>query len=159
MRKHYFKVNQKVHNNHKQNQAKLESQPSTSSYKEHLDQEFILSWTEFGPDKQINDKELNAVLKSLCKINHPFIFPIEFIQSNENGCLTIRKFHKEGSLKDMLCGSQPSNSFAVKYGNTKGRIALPMHELATYSRQILEALKFLHSNGLPYGKIIYFHLG
>lgn len=56
----------------------------------------------------------------------------------------------------MLCGSQPSNSFSVKYGNTKGRIALPMHELAIYSRQILEALKFLHSNGLPYGKIFLF---
>lgn len=95
---------------------------------------------------------MNAVLKSLIKINHPFIYPIEFIQSNENGCLTIRKFHKEGSLKDMLCGSQPLNSFSVKYGNTKGRIALPLHELALYSRQILEALKFLHSNGLPYGK-------
>lgn len=77
-RKHYFKVNHKQ--SQKQNQtAKLESQPSTSSstYKENLDQEYLLSWTEFGPDKQINDKEMNAILKSLAKIKHPFILPIE----------------------------------------------------------------------------------
>lgn len=94
---------------------------------------------------------MNAVLKSLAKIKHPFIYPIEFISSNENGCLTIRKFHKEGSLKDLLCASNPLNAFSVKYGNTKGRIALPLEEIAIYSRQILEALKFLHSKGLPYG--------
>jgi PX domain-containing protein kinase-like protein len=148
-RKSYFKVNQK---SQKQNQtAKLESQPSTSSYKETTDQEYLLSWTEFGPDKPFTDKEMNLILKSLSKISHPFIYPIEYIQSNDNGCLTIRKFHKEGSLKDMLCGSQPLNLFSTKYGTTKGRLALPMHELGMYSRQILEALMFLHSNGLPYG--------
>lgn len=107
---------------------------------------------EFGPDRSINDKEINAVLKSLSKIKHPFIYPIEYINSNENGCLTIRKFHKEGSLKDMLCASSPLNAFSAKYGNTKGRIALPLEDLATYTRQILEALKFLHCNGFPYGK-------
>lgn len=51
----------------------------------------------------------------------------------------------------MLCASNPLNAFSVKYGNTKGRIALPLEDLALYSRQILEALKFLHSKGLPYG--------
>lgn len=152
-KKHYFKVNHKSHPTPKQTQnAKLESQPSTSSYKENSDHEYLLSWTEFGSEKQINDKEIALILKSLSKINHPFIYPIEYIQSNENGCLTIRKLHKEGSLKDQLCGSQPLNPFNQKYGNTKGRIALTLQELGTYSRQILEAIKFLHSNGFPYGK-------
>lgn len=156
-RKSYFKVNHK--STQKQNQtAKLESQPSTSSYKEANDQEYLLSWTEYGTDKLFNDKEMSAILKSLSKINHPFIYPIEHIQSNDNGCLTIRKLHKEGSLKDMLCGSQPLNSFSTKYGNTKGRLALPVHELALYSRQILEALMFLHSNGIPYGNCIWLEL-
>lgn len=150
-KKQYFKVNQKSHIQKQNQTAKLESQPSTSSYKEHSDQEFLISWTEFGPDRQINEKETKEILKSLSKIKHPFIYPIEFIQSNDNGCLTIRKFHKEGSLKDLLCGSQPLNAFSIKYGNTKGRIALPLDDLAVYSRQILEALKFLHSKGLPYG--------
>lgn len=45
-RKHYFKVNHKGHNNQKHSQSsKLESQPSTSSYKEQSDQEYLLSWT------------------------------------------------------------------------------------------------------------------
>lgn len=147
-------MNRKHQANAKQNQtAKLESQPSTSSYKDNLEQEYLLSWTEFGPDKLVNEKEVNATLKSLSKINHPFIYPIEYIQTNENGCLTVRKFHKEGSLKDMLCGSQPLNTFSSKYGTTRGRIALPLDELALYSRQILEALKFLHGKGLPYGHL------
>ena len=153
-RKNYFKVNQRCQTGQKQSQsAKLESQASTSSYKENMEQEYILSWTEFGPDKLISDKEMNDVLKNLSKIDHPFIYPIEYIQANEHGCLTIRKLHKEGSLKDLLCGSQPLNLFSVKYGTTKGRIALPINELEVYSRQILEALKFLHSNGLPYGNL------
>lgn len=59
-------------------------------------------------------------------------------------------------MKDILCGSQPLNSFSVKYGTTKGRIALPLQELGIYSRQILEALKYLHSNGLPYGLLLNF---
>lgn len=92
-------------------------------------------------------------MKSVAAIRHPFIYPIEFIQANENGCLTIVKFHKEGSLKDLLCGSQPLNPFANKYGTTKGRIQLPLKDLAIYSRQILEAMKFLHSKGLPYGHL------
>lgn len=45
-RKQYFKVNQKTHSSQKHSQSsKLESQPSTSSYKEQTDQEFLLSWT------------------------------------------------------------------------------------------------------------------
>lgn len=45
-RKHYFKVLQKSHNHQKHSQSsKLESQPSTSSYKEQSDQEYLLSWT------------------------------------------------------------------------------------------------------------------
>lgn len=151
IRKHYFKV---VHTKSSQKQshsAKLESQASTSSYKEGSDQEFLASWTEYGQDKTLSDKEIQQTLKSLTAIQHPFIYPIEHIQSNENGCLIIRKFHKEGSLKDMLCNSQPLNTFAVKYGNAKGRSTLPLKDLAMYSRQILEGLKFLNSIRLPYG--------
>lgn len=101
---------------------------------------------------------MNTVLKSLSKIKHPFIYPIEYISSNENGCLTIRKFHKEGSLKDMLCASNPLNAFSVKYGNKAGRIALPLEDLAIFCRQILEGLKFLHSKGLPYGIVFRMNL-
>lgn len=148
-RKHYFKV-QKKHGH----LSKLESQASTSSYKENSsDTEYLLSWTEYGQDKIINDKELNNILKDLASIKHPLIFPIEYIKCNENGCLVIMKFHKDGSLKDLLCGSQPLNSFSSKYGTTKGRNQLPMKDIAFYSRQILEGIKFLNAIGLPFGHL------
>jgi PX domain-containing protein kinase-like protein len=151
-------VSQKAHPCQKHSQlSKLESQASTSSYKESSsDKEYLLSWTEFGQDKCINDKELHSMLKSLASIKHPFLYPIEHVQVNENGCLVIVKFNKDGSLKDLLCGAtQPLSSFATKYGTTKGRNQLPLKDIALYSRQILEALKFLHSKGLPYGMCIF----
>jgi PX domain-containing protein kinase-like protein len=155
-RKHYFKVSQKTHTCQKHSQlSKLESQASTSSYKESSsDNEYLLTWTEYGHDKYVNDKELITILKSFASIKHPFIYPIEYIQANEYGCLVIVKYHKEGSLKDLLCGcTHPLNTFATKYGTTKGRIQLPLKDLAMYSRQILEAIKFLNSKGLPYGHL------
>lgn len=164
-RKHYFKVAKKIHTCQKHGQlSKLESQASTSSYKESSssssatsqsggggDTEYLLSWTEFGQDKHCSDKEVVSILKSLASIKHPYIYPIEHVQANENGCLVIVKFHREGSLKDLICGSQPLNTFSTKYGTTKGRNQLALKDIAKYSRQILEAIKFLHSKGLPHG--------
>ncbi|KAG5669988.1 hypothetical protein PVAND_000276 [Polypedilum vanderplanki] len=158
-RKHFFKVSQKTHTCQKHSQlSKLESQASTSSYKEgsNSDTEYLCSWIEFGQDKYVNDKELNTILKSLASIKHPFLYPIEYIQANENGCMVIVKYHKKGSLKDLLCGcDNPLNTFSSKYGTTKGRMVngLPLKDLAMYSRQILEAIRFLHSKGLPYGHL------
>lgn len=51
----------------------------------------------------------------------------------------------------MLCNANPLNPFLAKYGSPKGRSPLPLKELAMYGRQILEALRFLHSKGMPYG--------
>lgn len=61
------------------------------------------------------------------------------------------RFYKHGSLKDVLCMSTPKNPFLSKYGNPKGRTALSMKQVATYGKQILETLIFLHSKGYAYG--------
>lgn len=45
----------------------------------------------------------------------------------------------------------PKNTFTSKYGNPKGRIALPMKKVALLGKQMLEALIYLHSKGYPYG--------
>lgn len=62
------------------------------------------------------------------------------------------RFHKHGTLKDILCMATPKNPFLCKYGNPKGRTALSMKEVALYGKQILEVLSFLHAKGYPYGK-------
>lgn len=116
-------------------------------------QEYLLSWTEYGPDKYIDEKEIHNVFKNLSGIQHPYIYPIEYVVTNDCGALIIRKLNKSGSLKDILCGSLPLNPFLTKYGNPKTRHPLPLKEVALYGRQILEALRFLHSKGLPYGHL------
>jgi PX domain-containing protein kinase-like protein len=116
-------------------------------------EDLILSWTEYGPDRYIDDKEIHSVMKSIATLQHPFIAPIEYFATNENGALVIRKFYKQGSLKDVLCAASPCNPFLSKYGSSKGRSPLPLKELAVYARQILEALRFLHSKGLPAGHV------
>lgn len=113
----------------------------------------ILTWTEYGPDKYVDDKEIGGALKSLATIQHPFIMPIDFVATNEYGALFVRSFYLKGSLKDLLYGTTPKNPYMQKYGNsaTRGR-GLPVKDIATYGRQILEALHFLHSKGLPFGE-------
>ncbi|KAJ6636402.1 PX domain-containing protein kinase-like protein, partial [Pseudolycoriella hygida] len=115
--------------------------------------ELVLSWTEFGPDRYICDKEIHNCFKYISELHHPFIEPLVYATSNDSGALIIRKFYAQGTLKDVLCGSSPKNPFLGKYGNPKGRAPLPLKEVAMYGRQILEALRFLHSKGHPFGHI------
>lgn len=181
LRKHYFKVTPKSTSAGKgtasgtsstnaakhiltkstsQSHAKLLSTAGASLSMEHQsDVEFMtLSWCEYGPDKNI-DKEIHNVLKSLSTISHPFIMPIEHVSTNDSGALFIRNFYGRGSLKDLLCGSSPKNPFLSKYGNPKGRGPMPIRDIAIYGRQILEALRFLHSKGMPFGKCSVFVMG
>lgn len=127
----------------------LESQPKCLDGIEFL----VLSWSEYGPDKYIEEKEIHSILKALTTVQHPFIMPIEYVASNDSGALAIRNFYAKGSLKDFLYGTSPKNLFMQKYGNPTGRGRGPMavKDIAIYGRQILEALQFLHSKGLPCG--------
>lgn len=129
-------------------------QSSTTSNGGGVDSiELTLTWTEYGPDKYIDDKECHNIFKCLAAIQHPYIQPIDYITTNDSGVLTIRKFNQKGSVKDLLCGSTPKNPFLGKYGNPKGRTPLPIKDVAIFGRQILEALRFLHSKGMPFGHI------
>lgn len=179
LRKHYFKVVHKPQGNkhspgHSTTKHHLIKSSSQSHGKQHTTQvcvttstekdynnskegsgkdDLILSWTEFGPDRYIDEKEIHGVLKNFGSVQHPYIVPIEYIASNDNGALVIRKFYKQGSLKDVLCAASPCNPFLSKYGSPKGRAPLPLKELALYARQILEAIRFLHSKGLACGHV------
>lgn len=127
----------------------LESQPKCLEGVEFL----TLAWTEYGPDKYMDEKEIHNILKMLTTIHHPFIMPIEYVASNDSGALFIRNFYSKGSLKDLLYGTSPKNPFLQKYGNPmgRGRGPMPIKDIAIHGRQILEALQFLHSKGLPCG--------
>lgn len=116
--------------------------------------DLVLVWVEYGPDKYIEDRDVQSVLKSLIGLSHPYIEPIKYATCNENGVLVIRKFYKHGTLKDQICvASCPKKPYLAKYGNPKERKALALEDIAKYGIQILEALKFLQSKGLPYGHL------
>ncbi|XP_017025061.1 PX domain-containing protein kinase-like protein isoform X2 [Drosophila kikkawai] len=172
LRKHYFKVTPKPpekSSSHKQlvksgsqtHQSKHFASGSSSNGSGHsidagtLDPgaEVVAEWLEYGPDKFVDEKEISGILKSLMGLQHPHIEPVIFAGHTESGCLVIRKFHKHGTLKDVLCMATPKNPFLSKYGNPKGRTALSMKQVATYGKQILEALIFLHSKGYAYGHL------
>ncbi|XP_053994693.1 PX domain-containing protein kinase-like protein isoform X1 [Hylaeus volcanicus] len=116
-------------------------------------QELLLAWVEFGPDKHLQDKDMHGVFKSLGTLKHNHIEPIVFQHVTENGALTIRNFHPNGTLRDTLCVTKPKQPFIKKYGNPKQTKSLSVLEIAMYGYQILEALGFLHEKGLPYGHL------
>ncbi|KAK7503656.1 hypothetical protein BaRGS_00005195, partial [Batillaria attramentaria] len=113
----------------------------------------LLSWTDFGPDKFIPDKELLALMNVLPNIKHPNIFPVEFATVNETGGLVIRPLHEVGSLRDMICRCKPKGHYLRKYCNPKQVYPLTMGQVQNFGRQVLETLKFLHDKGFPYGHL------
>ncbi|XP_016839498.1 PX domain-containing protein kinase-like protein isoform X1 [Nasonia vitripennis] len=116
-------------------------------------QELLLAWVEFGPDKHLQDKDMQGVFKSLGSLKHSYIEPMVHQHVTENGALTIRNFHPDGTLRDVLCNSKPKQPFIKKYGNPKQTKSLTVTEITNYAYQILEALSFLHEKGLPYGHL------
>ncbi|XP_017769864.1 PREDICTED: PX domain-containing protein kinase-like protein [Nicrophorus vespilloides] len=116
-------------------------------------EELWATWADYGPDKYLEDKEMQAVFKSLSQIQHPYIHSLEMCLCTDVGGLVVRSFNKAGSIRDLLCGAKPKLSFMKKYGNPKGHKSFESHKIALYGRQILEALKFLHDKGLPYGHL------
>ncbi|XP_076248575.1 PX domain-containing protein kinase-like protein isoform X1 [Calliopsis andreniformis] len=116
-------------------------------------QELLLAWVEFGPDKHLQDKDMQGVFKSLGTLKHNYIEPIVYQHVTENGALTIRNFHQAGTLRDTLCVTKPKQPFIKKYGNPKQTKSLTVPDIAMYGYQILEALGFLHEKGLPYGHL------
>ncbi|XP_070559804.1 PX domain-containing protein kinase-like protein isoform X2 [Ptychodera flava] len=113
----------------------------------------VLAWSDFGPDKFLSDKDLQAILKILPTVQHPFIYPVTFATASENGGFAIRTFHATGTLRDFLCKAKPKASYLKKYGKPKAYTEFNLMNIKTYGRQILEALKFLHDKGIPYGHL------
>ncbi|XP_071807254.1 PX domain-containing protein kinase-like protein isoform X1 [Asterias amurensis] len=113
----------------------------------------ILAWSDFGPDMVLDDKVLLQAMKMLPTIQHPYIYPVTYASANETGGFAIRTYHASGTLRDFICKSKPKHHYLRKYCNPKSYAALDLTTMRTYGRQILEALKFLHEKGIPYGHL------
>lgn len=113
----------------------------------------VLSWSSFGPDKYIAEKELNAIIKLLPTIQHPNICSVVFSTTTESGGLVIRAYQEKGTLRDVVCKCKPKNHYLKKYASPKSCSTLELNAVKIVGKQILEALKFLHEKGLPYGHL------
>lgn len=118
-----------------------------------VDGDNMLSWQTYGPDKYLSDQDLQQAFKTLQTTVHPFIDKIVDCHCLEAGAYTIRKVHPYGSVKDYLYACDYNNSHLVKYGNPKVRKHLAYGQLVHYGLQILQALRYLHEKGLPYGHL------
>ncbi|XP_059059022.1 PX domain-containing protein kinase-like protein [Achroia grisella] len=114
---------------------------------------YLLSWQNYGPDRYMNDKVMQTAFKSLQNISHPYIDQILAIHNLETGAYVVRKIHENGSLRDILYGTEYNKNYLNKYGNPKVRKPFTDGQISHYGYQILQALKFLHDKGLPHGHI------
>lgn len=108
----------------------------TVKNRQHPKQEYLLAWVEFGPDKHLQDKDMQGVFKSLGTLKHNYIEPIVHQHVTENGALMIRNFCPTGTLRDILCMTKPKQSFIKKYGNPKQVKSLTLPEVTSYGYQV-----------------------
>ncbi|XP_051979938.1 PX domain-containing protein kinase-like protein isoform X2 [Xyrauchen texanus] len=113
----------------------------------------VLSWVDFGPDKFLSDKDLQSAMKLIPTLSHPNISPVSFTTTSESSALVIRVFSEKGTLRDHICKVKPKEPFLKKYCNPKKIEGLELQQIRSYGKQILEALKFLHDKGFPYGHL------
>ncbi|XP_069101211.1 PX domain-containing protein kinase-like protein isoform X1 [Argopecten irradians] len=113
----------------------------------------VLSWVDFGPDKNIPDKELAAILKLFPTIQHPYILPYLFAGCIESGGMVIQDYIEKGTMRDMLCKCKPRNHYMKKYCKPKTVMPVDLGVVKNLGRMILETLQFLHEKGLPYGHL------
>ncbi|XP_036593255.1 PX domain-containing protein kinase-like protein isoform X4 [Trichosurus vulpecula] len=123
---------------------KIKNQP-----KERL----VLSWADLGPDKYLSDKDFQWIIRLLPSCFHPYIYRVSFATASESSALVIRAFNEKGTLKDLIYKAKPKDPFLKKYCNPKKIQGLELQQIKTFGRQILEALKFLHEKGFPYGHL------
>ncbi|TRZ01606.1 hypothetical protein DNTS_022963, partial [Danionella cerebrum] len=84
---------------------------------------------------------------------HSYIAPVSFATTSESSALIIRGFSEKGTLRDHIYKVKPKEPFLKKYCNPKKIQGLEPEQIRNYGRQILEALKFLHDKGFPYGHL------
>ncbi len=98
-------------------------------------------------------KEMEACLKVLTEISHPFILsPVLTNYSSGSGVMIVREFVSTGSLKDAIYNSLPKRDYLSKYSQPARTITMTASRIKQYGRQILEALNFLADKGFVMGE-------
>ncbi|PAA51490.1 hypothetical protein BOX15_Mlig032250g2 [Macrostomum lignano] len=122
--------------------------------------EYLMTWVGYGPFCNLDQKDTAAVVSCLTSISHPFIANANICGAVKHGFYCVRQFERHGSVRDLLHKAKPKLDCLKKYGRQKGASSssggLSVPQIQSFGRQILEALKFMHSKGFAYGHL---HLG
>ncbi|KAG7278239.1 hypothetical protein CRUP_012735 [Coryphaenoides rupestris] len=113
----------------------------------------LLSWVDLGPDKFLSDKDLQAAMKLLTSMTHPCVCPLVFSSTSSSAALVVRPFSERGTLRDLIYKVKGSEVYLKKYCNPRKSQGLELLHIQTYGRHILEGLRFLHQQGIPYGHL------
>eukprot|EP01090_Pellita_catalonica_P014595 TRINITY_DN3762_c0_g2_i2.p1 TRINITY_DN3762_c0_g2~~TRINITY_DN3762_c0_g2_i2.p1 ORF type:complete len:560 (+),score=89.27 TRINITY_DN3762_c0_g2_i2:48-1727(+) len=106
-------------------------------------------------DSLITSESSKQAFKAMIKaLNHPYILPtyhVDYVTDKQTAIL-IRPFSAVGSLRDRVHRAKPKKEFYLKYSNAATQ---PIAEkyVPYFGRQILEALNFLRSLGIPYAHL------
>lgn len=112
-----------------------------------------LTWTDYGPDKYLDSKTLQSIVKSLQNMQHPSIGEIEHLEFFDHGGLVIRKYFQGLILRDLLTDANPKQGYLKKYCKQSKGKTFELNDLKQLSFQILGALKFLHEKGIAHGHL------
>lgn len=115
--------------------------------------EYVMSWLEYGPDKCLDFREMRSALKVLLQLQNPYIVPIIAGSCYNAGALIIHSNCCKGSLRDIIYNKHPYETFLNKYQFNKEKLVLQLDQVVMISIQVLRALQFLHDNKIPYGNL------
>ncbi|EDV29715.1 uncharacterized protein TRIADDRAFT_52399 [Trichoplax adhaerens] len=113
----------------------------------------MLSWADIGHLSKISNKDRQSVLKLLPTMQHPYIQSVLLADSNDLGGVIIRNFSMQGSLRDYICKTKIKQHYIKKYANPKLYHALPLPEIKTFGRQILETKE--NEDSYCFGRVLY----
>lgn len=95
---------------------------------------------------------MEACLKLLTDIHHPFILSPVLTNFSGTGLMTVRSYMPSGSVRDAIYDKSPKSSYMMKYSQPARMVRMTAVRIRQYGRQVLEALNFLAEKGFVLGK-------
>lgn len=92
---------------------------------------------------------LEVFASLVCGLENPYIFPCEdadYIR-DRNTLVVTRKWADAGSLRDLVYRQNPKTPFSQKNNRAHGK-SLPLAQVQTYGRHVLEACSALNAKGI-----------
>lgn len=111
----------------------------------------MMNSTFRDPKSKVGIATVKIFSNILKRIDHPNInkvYEADFLPDS-NLAVVVRKYYKTGSLRDYIYKTKPVFSFGVKYNKKIGK-PLKSDVIALYGKQILNGLRYLELQGIPY---------